>query len=330
MRRSLPTDAPVVLYERTIDEVDPLEWDRFVVASGGSFLGSWRVIRAEGLLTPLRIFELYDATSRPRGKIGQCAVAVSFGRVRFLDRLHLLPAHEGAWAASLQRIVDRCGRSFYTYGSPWNAEGRCLSSLRAAFPGARVTDAATGIDAVNFARWADFAAYRRAISENIRRDYKKAALASPSLTIRRGVSACRDIAGLVGLRRQVMRRSEEPFSTLIDAPLHALKLLCMGNDALIATVRAGGRSEAAFFGVRFGGRICYISGGTRDRCDGFGSYLFLSLIERWFAEHPGGALYLGVTERALVPDPYTYGNLLYRRKLRAASIPATAFTLEIG
>jgi hypothetical protein len=329
MRRSLPTDTPLVLYERTIDEVDPAAWDRFAVASGGSFLGSWRVIRAEGLLAPLRIFELYDAAP-PHGKIGQCAVAISYDRIRFLDRLHLLPAHDTVWVAGLQRIVDRCGAALYTYGSPWNAECRCLGALTAAFPTARVTDAATGIDAVNFTRWADFAAYRRAISENTRRDYKKALLASPTLAIRRGVSACRDIAGLVDLRRQVMRRNQEPFSTLVDAPLHALKLLCMGEDAFIATVRAGGRSQAAFFGVQFGDRVCYVSGGTRDRSEGFGSYLFLTLIEQWFAAHPYGALYLGVTEPGLEPETYSRGNLLYRRKLRAVSIPATAFTLDVG
>ena len=127
-----------------------------------------------------------------------------------------------------------------------------------------------------------------------------------------------------------MRRNQEPFSSLIDAPLHALKLLCMGEGAFIATARAGGRSEAAFFGVEFGDRVCYVSGGTRDRSEGFGSYLFLTLIEQWFAQHPRGALHLGVTEPGLVPETYERGNLLYRRKLRAVSIPSTAFTLDIG
>jgi hypothetical protein len=330
MRRSLPTDTPVVAYERTIDEIDSAAWDRFVVASGGSFLGSWRVIRAEGLLAPLRIFELYAAGPSPRLKIGQCALAITHDGARFLDRLQILPSHEGLWLAALQRVIERCGASHVTYGSPWNAEHRCLAALRAGWPGARATNAATGIDAVDFPAWRDFAAYRRAVSENIRRDYKKAAALSPAIVVRRGVSACRDIAGLVGLRRQVMRRNQEPFSTVIDAPLHALKLLCMRDDAFIATVRAGGYPEAAFFGVEFGGRLYYVSGGTRDRSDGFGSYLFLTLIEQWFAAYPRGALYLGVTEPGLVPETYTLGNLLYRRKLRAASIPATAFTLDLG
>jgi hypothetical protein len=329
MRSLFDPEASVLVRERLIAEIDPAGWDRFVVASGGSFMGAWNVIRAERLLHTVRVFDLV-AGGRVPVKVGQCAVSIDHDRLRFLDRLHLLPSHVDRWPQAVQQVVDRCGGGRYSYGSPWNAERRCLGALRQAMPAARVLDAATGIDAVDFAAWRDFAAYRRAVSENIRRDYKKAALASPAVAVRRGVSAYRDLAGLVGLRRQVMRRNQEPFSTLIDAPLHALKLLCMGEGAFIATVRAAGRSEAAFFGVEFGDRICYVSGGTRDHSEGFGSYLFLTLIEQWFGQHPRGALHLGVTEPGLQPETYQRGNLLYRRKLRATSIPATAFTLEVG
>lgn len=330
MRSLFDPDAPVVVHERLIAEFDPAAWDRFVVACGGSFLGAWNVIRAERLRHTVRVFDVVTGAGPAPVKIGQCAVAIEQGRVRFLDRLHLLPAHADRWARALQGIIDRCGGGAYSYGSPWNAERQCLAALRLAMPAARLVDAATGIDAIEFTRWADFAAYRRGVSENIRRDYKKAAAASPTVAVRRGVAAGRDIAGLVGLRRQVMRRNQERFSTLIDAPLHALKLLCLGDHAFIATVRAAGRLEAAFFGVEFGDCICYVSGGTPDRSEGFGSYLFLHLIEQWFAQHPRGALHLGVTEPGLEPESYTRGNLLYRRKLRAVSIPSTAFTLDVA
>ena len=112
--------------------------------------------------------------------------------------------------------------------------------------------------------------------------------------------------------------------------MHALKLLCLGNDGFVSRVEANGRAQAAFFGVRFGRGIYYVSGGTLDKCEGFGSYLFLTLIERWFAEQPHGKLYLGMTEPGYVPETYMSGNLLYRRKLRAISVPGTAFTLEVG
>ena len=116
------------------------------------------------------------------------------------------------------------------------------------------------------------------------------------------MEGCRDVPALVGLRRQVMRRNEEPFSRVVDAPVHALKLLCLGDDGFVSVVEANGRAQAAFFGVRFGSGFYYVSGGTSDKCEGFGSYLFLTLIERWFAEQPRGKLYLGVTEPGYVPE----------------------------
>ena len=329
IRRAIDADPSVVLHERTIGSVDPVEWDRFAAASDGSFLGSWKVIRAERIRQTVRVFEFFSRATPP-AKVGQCAVAIAGRSVRFLDRIHLLPAHASAWEQCLREVIARCGARSFTYGSTWNHEARCVAAAGTAVPRGRVTDGGLRLDCIDFAAWPDFAAYRRAVSENLRRDYKKAAAAAPILTTRRGIHACRDVPALVGLRRQVMRRNDEPFSSVVDAPVHALKLLCLGDDGFVSVVEAHGRAQAAFFGVRFGSGFYYVSGGTSDRCEGFGSYLFLTLIQRWFAEQPRGKLYLGVTEQGYVPETYTRGNLLYRRKLRAVSVPGTAFTLEIG
>jgi len=328
IRRAIDADASIVLHERTIGAIDPVEWDRVAVAGDGSFLGSWKVIRAERIRSTVRVFEFFSTAATPPARIGQCAVAIAGRGVRFLDRIHLLPAYTSAWEQCLGEVIARCGATSCTYGSTWNHEARCVAGASTALPGGRLIDGGLRLDCIDFSAWAGFAAYRRAVSENLRRDYKKAAAAAPILTTRWGIDACRDVPALVGLRRQVMRRNGEPFSSVVDAPVHALKLMCLGDDGFISLVEAKGRAQAAFFGVRFGSGFYYVSGGTSDRCEGFGSYLFLSLIERWFAEQPRGKLYLGITEPGYVPEGYERGNLLYRRKLRAASVPGTAFTLE--
>jgi len=317
------------MQERSVGAVDPAAWDRFVFESRGSFLGSWKVIRVESLLRTVRIFEFFLTNPSGRLKIGQCAVAVANRRVRFLDRLHLLPDHAETWADGLRQVFARCGAATYAYGSPWNHERRCLAAVAADLPAGKLVDGAIGVDCIDFAAWPDFAAYRRAVSENIRRDYKKAAAAAPMVVTRRGAAAYRDVPGLVALRRQVMARNGEPFSSVLDTPKHALKLLCLRDDAFIATVEAEGIRQSAFFGVRFGNGIYYLSGGTRDKSEGFGSFLFLTLIENWFAQHPDGKLYRGTTEPGLTPETYSHGNLLSRRMLRAVSIPRTAFTLDL-
>ena len=327
-RRDVPPGcvAPLVLRELGLGAIDPADWDRFVIASGGSFLGSFKVIRAERLLRRVRVFELQVASPTGAQTIGRCAVAVSGGRVRFLDRLHLLPAHEDRWAEALGQVLAWCGAESCVYGSAWNHERRCPAAAHI-LPESRLVDRPLRVDTVAFGEWRDFEAYRRGVSENIRRDYKKAAAERPVVVMRQGLAACRDVARLVRLRGQVLRRNGERFSGALDGPRHLLKLLCMGDDAFIATVEALGHRQAAFFGVRFGEGIYYLGGGTEDRSHGFGSYLFLTLIERWFAEHPLGRLYLGSEPFDIDAGSYTQGNLLYRRKLRAGWVPGTAFTL---
>ena len=86
IRRAIDADASVVLHERTIGSIDPVEWDRFAVASDGSFLGSWKVIRAERIRHTVRVFE-FLSTATPPAKVGQCAVAIA-GAQRALPRSH--------------------------------------------------------------------------------------------------------------------------------------------------------------------------------------------------------------------------------------------------
>ncbi len=63
----------LVVAERSFSSLRGEEWDDFAVASGGSFLGSWRVINARRLLGRVKLFDflLPDGTD-VRRKVGQC------------------------------------------------------------------------------------------------------------------------------------------------------------------------------------------------------------------------------------------------------------------
>jgi hypothetical protein len=95
-------------------------------------------------------------------------------------------------------------------------------------------------------------------------------------------------------------------------------------------VRAEGRRPAAFFGVRFGDDVYYLAGGTEKTANGYGSYLFLTLIEEWFRAHPTGRLYLGRQVACVAPATYKRGDHLYRRKLGATTGPGTAFQVRVA
>jgi hypothetical protein len=324
---SAPSDVAMV--ERNPGAVDGAAWDGFAQCCDGSFLGCWRVVRANRLRSRVRIFE-FLAGGRRSQKIAQCAVAVSRGHVRFLDRLHVLPQCQSLWEGCLRLVVERCGAATYEYGSGWNREDRRAPGFEA--PGLETRPASDRpflIDLVDFSRWGSFAAYRRDVSENIRRDYKKAAAAGARFETRAGLAAAPHVPLLVRLRRMVMQRNREPYSLLPDLGTHVMKLLCIGEMAFLSTAWADDRCQAAFFGVRFGGDVYYLAGGTEANSSGCGSYLFLTLIERGFVNGPNWKLFLG-RQRGVDPATYTYGNHLYRRKLRATSVAGTAFRLEVA
>jgi hypothetical protein len=318
--------------ERAPGAVDGVAWDVFAQSCDSSFLGSWRVVRANRLLSRVRVFEFFaGAADRVKFKIGQCAVALGRGRVRFIDRLHLLPEYEPLWDDCLQRVIERCGPAIYEYGSGWNREDRRPPSL--AVPGltTRRTDGRSfRIDRVDFGRWSSFGAYQRDVSENIRRDYRKAAALGAHVETRVGLAAVPHVPLLVRLRRMVMQRNREPFALFPDLGTHILKLLCIGDMAFISTAWIDGRCQAAFFGVRFGGDVYYLAGGTEAGGSGCGSFLFLTLIEQGFINGPNWKLYLGQQLGLVDPATYTSGNHLYRRKLRATSIEGTAFHVDVA
>ena len=105
MRRVDP--ETVGLRERSAATVTPEAWDEFVSASGGSFLGCWRVVRAHRLRARVRLFDFVARPPHgPPVKVGQCAVAIGRGRARFLDRVGDTDGIRG-WVAALQGGMSR-------------------------------------------------------------------------------------------------------------------------------------------------------------------------------------------------------------------------------
>ena len=140
----------------------------------------------------------------------------------------------------------------------------------------------------------------------------------------------RDLFALSALRGYALRKDNRSASFLHDCAVHAIKLMVLGKGGFISTARSRGKCYSAFFGTQFGENLFYNAGGTLRNSDGLGSLLFVSLIEKWFAEHPSGKIFLGKTHiHSDGSNSNIDGDLLYRRKLRAGSVSGLAFELRV-
>jgi hypothetical protein len=336
MKRSPGKEArPILLAglkmtERSYSSYQEHEWDNFARGSFGSFLGSWRVITARRLFRTVRFFDfiLPDGSSGYQ-KVGQCALLIDAQSVTFLDRIHLIPAQRDLRDQCLALVARQFGARSYNYGSHWNEEEYSPDPAICGFVTGTFIDRPFQIDVIDFREWADFNAYRRAVSENIRRDYRKARNAATRVRTRFGLAAALDLVALVAMRVCMMRKNKERFSRIFDFFLHVAKLIILGKDGFITTARIDRRCYSAFFGAKFGHNIYYLSGGTRPNRLGAGSYLLLTLIEAWFSENPTGKILMGDSVSPSDENAYNHGTLLYRRKLRTRPVKGVKFQLRL-
>ena len=327
-------EAPLVptpglkIIERSSFSYRDNEWDNFARASCGSFLSCWRVIMARRLFGEVRLFDfiLPDGSSAYH-KVGQCALLVDARSVTFLDRIHLLPEQRGLRDQCLVLVVQRFGSRRYRYGSYWNEEEYSPDPAVCGLVTGELIDRPFQIDVIDFRQWADFNAYRRAVSENVRRDYKKARNVGTRVRTRFGLGAVPDLFALVAMRACMMRKNKRRFSRIFDFFLHAGKLAILGKDGFISTARINRQCYSAFFGAKFGHNIYFISGGTRQNRLGSGSYLLLTMIETWFSENPAGKILMGGAANPTDENAYNYGDLLYRRKLRTRPVSGVKFQM---
>lgn len=185
------------------------------------------------------------------------------------------------------------------------------------------------IDFLDLKKWPDFNHYLGCVSNNIRRDVKKAVSKEAKVTIRRGWAALRDLSTLITVRSYVMRQNGKQFSAVLDFVKHLVKILLLGRQAFVATVSMNSKKYAAHFCVEFGDMCFHIAGGVLPNDSGLGSFIMTDLIKRWWAMHPRGRFVFGAVRGQASPNEYQEGVLLYRRKLRTSAGRGSEFKFNV-
>lgn len=320
--RSPARDVQIRSY--TWRQTNGRNWDQFVQHCGGSFLGSWPVLRIRRLSAPITFIDFYlkSGTNAPPLKIAQCAATKRGSTIELLDRIHILPEHEKHWRSCFFALVKWFGADVYVYGSLWNCEPtRCFD-----FDGYRLqlapVEKAFRVHVIATKKWQTFEAYLRGVSHSVRYEYKQAITAGTLRTeVWRGWRAVRCVPDMMYCRRAVMQKLGDRFvdrkPALIEATRLICKLLLFGQHSFISLARdANGQCMSAFVGIEFGNRIYYINGGTKPNRMGAGTLTMLNVIKYLFTKPGGGELLLGACWGDDEVEQYKAGTLLYRRKLR--------------
>lgn len=302
------------------------EWDCFAQRCGASFrcahraLGLWQL--DHHLPHRLRLLEILAVSNGERRKIGQCAVGISLRRRVFADSLQLLPQESGLWPEAMQAVLGLLGAGEYHYGSQWSLEAPREADL-ARLPGVSVTAAeAITVHAVSFREWGSWETYLRGLSNNARRNAKRAQeqFADLSVEIGQGRETLRRWPALQALKSMLAERKHLDVRLIRQFLRFAMRLVALRQNNFIAVARGGGQDMAAFAGIDFGPNTYFLESGARDTRNGTGWHLMLTMLQRAYSRAPEGYFVMGAQ---YARDPADEGLHFSRRQCRASFLPTS-------
>lgn len=303
---------------------DPDRWDAYALRCGASMrsahahlkrLGLKHLGRAKPHLCELRLGDT---------RIGHFTLISKGSNHSFYDGVNLLPEHRHRWRDAMAAALAEAGPGSFEYGWQWSPEPGREDDI-AAIPGASLIAARQIlIQGVDFSNWPTWDAFYKDISENIRRNAKKAEKLHPDLKVSviQGLPALRRARDLVAMRQAMYRRKNLPFNPLRILAGYVLSFVSCPAQAMIAVAEGGGRILAIQNNVEFGDVHYYLDGAAASDTDGGAWALQLAMLKRAYERSPKGRFLLGYTDLP-VADQSAEGLLRSRRSLRASDWPTS-------
>ncbi len=310
--------------------IDPARWDAFAAECGGSFRCGYRASIGWQLdhhaRFRMRRFAIW-LEGRERIRIGQVAIGMGPRLRVFADGIQLTREYAHLWPRAMQTVLATTGEGFYQYGSRWSLEPARHAEC-AQVEGITV-DAVKPITmyAVDFSGWISWDAYLRSVSENARRNAKKADRLGSALTIevRRGWSMLRDASHLLRLRKGLYERKRIPFSTRTSTLRLLLRAWAMRERAFIAVARLRGNPISSFGGIVFGENTYFVDAGSMEEDHGIYWHLMLRMLRDAYERAPRGRFVTGAYYEG---SPVSPGLDFFRHQCRAQGSPTSEFTFR--
>lgn len=313
----------LVITEGNIRDKD---WDDFASRCGASFRCARRALAAwqfdHHIIHRIRLLQIHREEAGGSRKIAQCAVGIGRKRRVFADSLQILPEYKDLWPEVMRAVLAHLGPGTYHYGSQWNLEAP-REEILARLPGVTVRHVeAITLDVVDFRQWPSWEAYFRQISNNAKRNARKARdnYADLSLVMSSGLRSFREWRSLYELKTMLAHRKSISLSKAKSALRFFMRLYALGTRNFTALVQAGGENMAAFSGIDFGANTYFLEAGSRDANNGTSWHLLLGMMARAFERSPTGCFVMGAQYES---EPRDEGLAFSRRQVRVQRLPTS-------
>lgn len=328
-----PSPTKMSVSEVRLGQFDRQTWDRNAARSGASMRSAFAHLHGLGLKFLFRgvpkLFHVYLEVDGERTQIGQYTLIFRRDARIFYDGLNLYPEYRGLWAAAMTAVLADAGPGTYEYGWQWTPEPPRDTELRT-IAGVTLTQVRPIlVQGVDFANWPDWDAYYRDISENIRRNARKAEKLHGDLkfSLVTGLAALTKVPALVTMRGDMYRRKHLAFNPLRIFAGYVTNILACPAQAMIGVATSGGRILAIQNNVEFADFHYYLDGAAGSETDGGGWFLQLAMLRRAYERTPKGRFLLGYTDLP-VDDQTAEGLLRSRRSLRASDWPSSLLRFD--
>ncbi len=324
-----PEPETPYLREVRLADFIPQDWDAEAEQAGGSLRSAHVHLSTLGLRTPFarapRTFVVLAKFAGEPKRIGHFTLVHSRDASGFYDGLCLKPDHAGCWAEAMAAALRLCGPGRFEYGWEWSLEPRREQQL-GAIAGVEISLVRPStVHAIDFARWPSWDDYRRATSENVRRNARRASAYIDALTVTfdAGLAALPHIRELAALRRELSRRKGLSYRPVRAALGYLGSIITMPRQAMIARVTGGGRTLAAYRYAEFGALTYFRDGAAVPDPGGAAWFLMLAMLQRAYDRAPQGKFVMGYTDRQPGRGDPAVGLLRSRRSVRVSDWPTS-------
>lgn len=314
-----------------IRDINRLNWDVDAKMSSSTIRSSYdhlkRVSRKHIFSNKFKIYGIY---SEKGNRVGHYALLYSNGTRQFYDGIRLLNDDPALWSAAMRAALEHCGPGVYSYGWAWSTEPSRVGELTALAGVSILENEEILVHGVDFAEWPNWETYKRAISENCRRNANKAArqYADIRVIVDKNLAALRRIPTLIRFRYDMYRRKELGFRPLSAARSYIGDLLLSPAEFVVVSVIAGRKVRSVLHLERFGNLTYYFDGASSSDAGGTSWFLMLEILKSTYEESPTGKFLMGYSHKATLGQPIGIGLERSRAALRVRNWSTSVITFR--